>query len=113
PPEGPLPIPDFRTIASARIRRPSPDLLDTIYLCQRRQDWYHDFARSEGEEPLPFVGKATTASSVIATAADIRTTLGFSVEERAGLPTWTEALRRLIELADNAGMLVMVRGGVG
>jgi len=113
PPEEPLPIPDFRTIAPANLRRPSPDLLDTIYLCQRRQDWYHDYARTEGEERLPFVGKATPASPVVATAADIRRTLRFDVQERAGLPTWSEALRRLIELADNAGVLVMVSGVVG
>jgi len=113
PPEEPLPIPDFRTLRSAHIRRPSADLLDTIYLCQRRQDWYHDHARSEGEERRPFVGKMTTTSDIVETAANIRATLRFDVQERAALPTWSEALRRLIELADNAGILVMVSGVVG
>jgi transcriptional regulator with XRE-family HTH domain len=37
PPAEPLPIPDFRTIAGKPIARPSPDLLDTIYICQERQ----------------------------------------------------------------------------
>src|SRR5262249_7193594 len=44
PPDEPIPIRDLRTIGGQRVRRPSPDLLDVIYLCQRRQDWYHDYA---------------------------------------------------------------------
>src|ERR1700710_584462 len=48
PPVEQLPLPDFRTTAGRRAHRPSPDLLDTIYVCQQRQDWYRDFARSIG-----------------------------------------------------------------
>jgi len=42
PPQERLPIQDFRTIAGDRVRQPSPNLLETIYQCQRRQDWYRD-----------------------------------------------------------------------
>jgi Zn-dependent peptidase ImmA (M78 family) len=62
---------------------------------------------------LEFVGSASTSSDLVATASEIRRTLGFDVDERRTLSTWTEALRRFIELADNAGVMVMVSGVVG
>ena len=42
PPEEKLPKPDFRTVKARTLERPSPDLLDTIYTMQRRQDWLRD-----------------------------------------------------------------------
>jgi transcriptional regulator with XRE-family HTH domain len=113
PPAESVPIPDFRTVAQARMERPSPDLLDTIYLCQQSQDWYRELARSMGERPLDFVGSAHLGDDVVETADRIRHTLGFDVEERRRLSTWTEALRRFIAQADALGVLVMVSGIVG
>lgn len=113
PPEEQVPIPDFRTIGGAGVQRPSPDLLDTVYLCQQRQEWYRDFARATGETPLPLVGAARIESEIEATAAAIRHELGFDLQERARMPTWTEALRRFIGQADKIGVLVMVSGVVG
>src|SRR5229473_2088597 len=113
PPIEQVPIPDFRTVGNRHVERPSPDLLDTIYICQQRQEWYRDFARSEGEEPIAFVGSAQLTNDVEATAATIRRALRFDVEERRQMPTWTYALRRFIEQADSLGLLVMVNGVVG
>jgi hypothetical protein len=53
PPDEPVPIPDFRTIAGQPVAHLSANLLDAIYLCQQRQEWYRDYARSIGEAPLP------------------------------------------------------------
>ena len=108
-----VPIPDLRTVGNRFVSRPSVDLMDTVYLCQHRQDWYRDYARLEGEDPLPFVGSATPASDVESTAARMRGALGFDLEERRALGTWTDALRRFIEQADALGVLVMVNGVVG
>ncbi|HUP60403.1 MAG TPA: ImmA/IrrE family metallo-endopeptidase [Thermoanaerobaculia bacterium] len=113
PPVERVPIPDFRTVGGARLQRPSPDLLDTIHLCQQRQEWYREFARTIGERPLAFAGAAAVTSDVIDAAERIRHSLGFDLEERRRMPTWTDALRRFIELADNAGVMVMVSGVVG
>jgi Zn-dependent peptidase ImmA (M78 family)/transcriptional regulator with XRE-family HTH domain len=133
PPEEPVPIPDFRTLADRPTRRPSPDLLDAVYLCQQRQDWYREFARQVGEEPPSFVGSARLGDDVVGsarlgddvvgsarlgddvvrTAAVMREALGFDLDARRQTPTWTDALRRFIEQADALGVLVMVSGVVG
>lgn len=113
PPDEPFPIPDFRTVGGAPVGRPSLNLLHTVYLCQRRQDWYQEFARAEGDDPLPFVGSAKSSEDIETVAARMRDALGFDLEERAGLPTWTEALRGFVDKADALGVLVMVSGVVG
>ena len=113
PPKEYVPIPDLRTIGNEHIDHPSPDLLDTIYICQQRQEWYRDFARSTGEKPLVFVGSVNLASDVVEVAATIRHALGFDLEERRRMRTWTDALRRFIEQADSFGVMVMVSGVVG
>lgn len=113
PPVEHVPIPDFRTVGNIHVKYPSPDLLDTVYLCQQRQEWYRDYARSEGDEPISFVGSTNLRSNIEATAERIRHALGFDLEERRQMPTWTDALRRFIDQADKLGILVMVNGVVG
>jgi len=113
PPVERIPIPDFRTVGNEYIDHPSPDLLETIYICQQRQEWYRDFARSMGETACPFVGAADVANGVELAAAQIRHAMRFDVAERRRMRTWEEALRQFIEQADDSGVLVMVNGVVG
>jgi hypothetical protein len=80
PPVEELPIPDFRAGRGERTES-SVDLLETIYLNQRRQGWYEDYLANLGElEPLSFVGSAAGMSSSAA-AARITEALGYSVAE--------------------------------
>ncbi len=113
PPVERMPIPDFRTVAGRRVVRPTPDLLDSIHLCQQRQEWYREFARSIGERPMVAVGSVSVTTDTRLAAAQIREAIGFDLDERRRIPTWTDALRRFIELADAAGVMVMVSGVVG
>jgi Zn-dependent peptidase ImmA (M78 family)/transcriptional regulator with XRE-family HTH domain len=112
PPEEPLPIPDFRTIAGRAVARPSPNLLDTIYACQERQAWYREFAQVSGQPALALVGSASTRTSPVDAAARLRAALAFDVDERRDCRTWTDALRLFIDQADTLGVLVMVSGVV-
>lgn len=113
PPIERMPIPDFRTVGGRHVARPSPDLLDTIHLSQQRQEWYREFARSIGDRPLAAVGSVSVTTDTRLAATQIREAIGFDLEERRQIPTWTDALRRFIELADAAGVMVMVSGVVG
>ena len=114
PPEERLPVRDFRTgVARAGFPRPSPDLLEVIYLCQQRQDWYRDYQQLQGEDPLGFVGSASVEDDPLEVAAEIRRRLGFDVEARAQIPTWWEALRQFRAQVESIGVLVMSSSIVG
>jgi Zn-dependent peptidase ImmA (M78 family) len=113
PPTEHIPIPDLRTVASHEVEHASPDLLDTIYLCQQRQAWYRDYARSIGNRTQGFVGSVRRKTPVERVAERMRQALDFDLEARRECPTWTEALRHFIEQADDLGVLVMCSGVVG
>jgi Zn-dependent peptidase ImmA (M78 family) len=113
PPDESLPIPDMRTVGGRGVQRPSPDLLDVIYLCQRRQSWYQDYADSIGEEPRAFVGSVRITNSADRVAADIMHRLDFSIDRRRECNTWEEALRLFVRQAESIGVLVMISGVVG
>lgn len=113
PPVERVPIPDLRTVRNRPIEAPSPDLLETVYQCQQRQEWYREFAQWTAEPPRAFVGSITLKDDVIHVATKIRNALKLDLEERRKLATWADALRRLIEQADACGVLVMISGVVG
>ncbi len=111
PPEERVPIPDYRTMGDVGVHRPSPDLLDTIFACQQRQEWYRDFAQVTREDPVDLVGSLTASAPVVEAAGHIRQTLSFSPSERGS--TWAEAARILVDHSEGLGVLVMVSGVVG
>ncbi len=113
PPREDLPIPDLRTMPQARLSRPSPELLETIYSCQQRQEWYRNYLLSLGEGPIPYVGKAMLNDSPKAIAAQILEAVNFDLEDRRKLHTWTQALGRFIDKVEQIGILVMVNSIVG
>lgn len=113
PPDLELPVPDFRTLRDEALVEPSSNLLDTLYLCQQRQDWYRGHAQMHGLPALAFVGSATLRGAPEVVAQQMREELDLSAEARRRVPTWTEALRRLIAKAEAAGVMVMASSVVG
>lgn len=113
PPVEDVPIPDFRTVADRSVATVSADLLDTVYVCQARQEWFRDHQLLNGEAPLAFVGTADLDTPVFDIANQMREELGWTADARAQLSSWDAALTQLRESAEAAGILVMISGIVG
>lgn len=107
-----LPIQDFRTIGSSPIARPSRNLLDTIYSCQERQEWYREFAQATRQPELEFIGSLTKKDKPEDAAAQIRSRLELDSAQDDPLKTAHNSLGNLIKKADEAGILVMINGVV-
>jgi len=113
PPQEKLPIPDFRTFGDRPARTPSPDLLDSIYACEQRQAWYHDYAEAAGAGPVPLVASQSLQTPPESAAAALRGELGFGLDRRVEFSNWSEAFAGLRDHAEDAGVLVMTSGVVG
>ncbi len=113
PPEEKLPIQDFRTVTGEPVLRPSPEMLDTIYAMQQRQEWYKEFLIEEGDEPLVFVASKTTADDPATIANDMRSTLGLAQGWANECRTWTDALDELGVRVEQIGVLTVWNGVVG
>ena len=113
PPKEDLPIPDFRMMGTTPFAQPSPDLLETIYLCQQRQEWYSNSMQIHNNTPLDFVNSVSLENNIIQIANKIRQTIRFNLEQREQVRTWTDALRLFVEQVESQGILVMISGVVG
>ena len=113
PPEARLPVSDFRTVGGKGVGVPSAGLLDTIYLCQRRQEWYRGEVQATGGKPLGFVGSMSAADDVVSSAKRIRAAIKFNVEQRRHMAGKDAARRQLVVDVEDLGILVMMSGVVG
>lgn len=112
PPEEALPIPDLRTVKDRPVR-PSPDLLDTIYAMQRRQDWLRD-ERLEGDaRPLEFVGNARLNDDPDAVGREMRQSVDLGDGWAGAVATWQEAVSELRRRIEGLGVMAVINGIVG
>lgn len=110
PPDETLPIADMRTRGSKVIERPSGNLLDTIDRYQQFQDWYHDYAREQGAEKLPFLGSASTQDNPHMVARRVRELLRLDRAKATSPDQWR---RDIVKALEDVGVLVMMSGIVG
>jgi Zn-dependent peptidase ImmA (M78 family) len=112
PPEERLPIPDFRTVTHGPLR-PSPELLDTIYAMQRRQDWLREDRLECEAEPLEFIGSARLGDDPAAVGQEMRRIVGVGDGWAATVSTWEEAVSELRRRIEQLGVMAVVNGVVG
>lgn len=110
PPDEALPIADMRTRGSKVIERPSGNLLDTIDRYQQFQDWYHDYAREQGAQKLPFLGSVSTQDNPHMVAHRVRELL---LLDRVNATTPEQWRRDIVKALEEVGVLVMMSGIVG
>lgn len=112
PPEEKLPVPDFRTLGSSKLQRPSPELLDILHDALRKQAWYREYLVGLGAEPVPFVGSIKLGQDVRKVADRMRQTMGLDTTLRSEAANWEEALRLQVERIESQGVLVLRNGVV-
>ena len=108
-----LPIADLRTPDGQPVRDPSPNLLDTVYLMQERQEWVREERILEEGAPLRFVRSVAVGAAPEEAAASMREALGVESDWASDIPNWTDALAFLRNSAEEAGVLVFFNGVVG
>ena len=113
PPDDRLPVADLRTPGDQPLRRPSPDLLDTVHLMQARQEWMREERTIDEREPLEFVGAFRNGAAPREVADRIRETLGVGSDWASETPNWEQALKTLRDRIEDAGVLVFFNGIVG
>jgi Zn-dependent peptidase ImmA (M78 family) len=113
PPDEPLPIADFRTFDDKTPPRPSPNLLDTIYEMQARQDWMRENTLADEVGPVGFVGSISKSEAVETAAVQVRNNLGLPTNWNQDCKDTEECFRKLRQTADQQGILVFLNGTVG
>lgn len=113
PPDEPLPINDLRVGRTGHPDRPSPHLLDTIYRCQQRQEWFHAHAARTGDDPVLLATLNPDTNALRSTASQVREHLGFGVSDRQRLSKWSDALSLFRQKVEDAGVLITINGVVG
>lgn len=104
-----MPIQDFR--GKTKNTNPSPNLMDTVHTCLKRQEWYRQFINLSGENPLDFVDSATITENPKEVAGKIARLLKIETPLLKDLPRNDDGTKFVIELFEELGCLV-IRNGV-
>ena len=113
PPEENLPVPDYRTRDDDGVRRPSPNLLETIFDMQRRLEWMREYLLDAGHEPLPFIGSAKIGDDPAQLANRIRDEINITADWAHKTGSIENALRLLRKQIEDSGILIFINGVVG
>lgn len=111
PPDEPLPIADYRTVAGTKFEEPSTELRDVLHSVLRRKDWLSEYQQDTGAGPTQIVNSAVSRDSVPQLAAQIREALELENFKRPA--NSADFLRELVKRTEAAGINVARNGVVG
>ena len=112
PPVEQLPIPHYRTLEDSANEKASPDLIETLYTMQRRQDFMRDYYEKYLGDSLSFVD-SYEGHSAYELAQKIRQLFELEFEWARKYKTFHEALKFLINRCEEKRIVVMINGIVG
>ncbi|MDR0820286.1 MAG: ImmA/IrrE family metallo-endopeptidase [Endomicrobium sp.] len=105
-----LPVPDYRTVDDKYIMSsPSPELIETICLMQRRQDWLRSYRIENGSQSLDFAASFSKSNDV-EIAKNIRKTLGLDCSWSENCRNWSVALDELNRKIEDVGIMLIFDG---
>ncbi len=113
PPKKKKEIPDLRTVGDGERDVFSPEFINVLHDCIRKQYWYREYLQEDGAEPLPFIAKFDMRHSAKTVADDIAARLGVNRKFRNKCASWEDFLRGFMEAAEKVGVLIMRNGVVG
>ncbi|MUG68436.1 ImmA/IrrE family metallo-endopeptidase [Paenibacillus campinasensis] len=112
PPIETLPIPHYRTLEDGEGEKASPDLIETLHIMQRRQDFMRDYYEQYVGTELDFVGSYRDAN-VSHLANTILELLDLQQDWARQHRTFHDALKFLIAKCEKNRIIVMQNGIVG
>lgn len=107
PPSEEPPIPDLRTVPNNQRKSLSPDFIEVLNDALRKQEWYREFRKSEGEKKLSFISRYDMKADEDVVATDIARTIGINDELRLEVANWEGFLSRLIDRCESQNILVL------
>lgn len=112
PPVEKLPIPHYRTLEDGDREQASPDLIETLHIMQRRQDFMRDYYDQYVGTRLEFVGSCR-GSNVSELANTLQNLLDLKGSWAQQFRTFQDTLKYLIEKCEKKRIIVMQNGIVG
>lgn len=102
---------DFRKLPDSSIDSPFLDTL--IRNFRTRQSLVKSLLEDEEAEPLEFIGSANINANAKIVAEDIKTTLGFSLDEFRACRSDSDAFTYLRQRIESKGIFVLLAGDLG
>lgn len=114
PPKEKVELLEFRTIESEKIKKPSRELIDTIYDMEMKLDWMREELIRLGNEPMPFVSSISkSAQDIKSIASIIRNDIELDDDWFLKNKNSDESFKCIRSKLEDLGVLVMMNGIVG